>query len=97
RELSVLVTRGSISIEGEAMAGGRYRVASYWGNVQVKLGGKAPLHVRAHSREGRVSLPRRFRPRTAHDGVVTATYGAGGTAADIDLRTRVGSITLAEF
>jgi hypothetical protein len=102
REMSILVTRGTIRIHGDAVAGGRYRIASYWGDVEVRLGsggGKAaPVRVRAHSRDGQVTLPSGLRRRVAEgDGAVTGTLGSGRHFAELDLRTHVGSITVAEF
>jgi hypothetical protein len=97
RDVSIRVTRGNVDLEGEAMAGGHYQIASYWGDVQVRLGRKVPLRLRAHARSGLVSLPGRFRRRDGADGVVTGYAGSGRSPADLDLRTRVGSITVAEF
>lgn len=104
RDLSVRITRGSVRFEGEVLAGGRYAIASYWGNVEVKFGSRfgskaPPMRVRARTRSGGVNLPARFRHRR-EGGVVTgyASASAGtGDAAEVDLRTRVGMITLAEF
>jgi hypothetical protein len=102
RELSVIITRGNVRLEGEAVPGGRYVVASYWGNVEVKFSGKAPIKIRARSRSGQVSLPPRFRQRKGAGGLVTGYSSGSGNSrmpADVELRTRVGmvSVTVAEF
>jgi hypothetical protein len=98
RDLSVRIMRGSIRLEGEAVAGGRYAVASYWGNVEVKFRTGASMRLRARARSGEVRLPARFRHRRGSGGLVTGyASGTGRAAAEIDLRTRVGMITLAEF
>ncbi|HWM88698.1 MAG TPA: hypothetical protein VNO33_22765 [Kofleriaceae bacterium] len=101
RDLSVRITRGSARLEAEALAGGRYAVASYWGDVEVKFGGKAPLRVRARTRSGEVVLPSRFRRRKVEGGFVSGyaagSSGSGRVPAEVELRTRVGMITLAEF
>jgi len=97
RDISIRVTRGDIDLAGEALAGGRYQIASYWGNVQVRLGKKVPMRVRAHARVGLVTLPRRFRRQDAAGAIVTGDAGSGRSPADLDLRTRVGVITVADF
>jgi hypothetical protein len=100
RDLSVRIVRGSVRLEGEAVAGGHYSVASYWGNVEVKFSSKGPMRVRALARAGQIHLPARFQRRRMEGSFVTGY--ASGTAgsrdpAEIELRTRVGMITLAEF
>lgn len=98
RDLSIRILRGNAVLEGEVVAGGRYAVASYWGNVEVRFTGRAPLRVLARARSGEVSLPKRFR-RRAEKGLVVG-YAAGGSGrlpAEIDLRSRAGLITVAEF
>ncbi len=99
RDLSVRITRGNVKLEGEAMAGGHYAVASYWGNVEVRFTRKLPLRVLARARSGQINLPARFRLRRGAGGLVTgyAVGMAGRMPAELDLRTRVGMITLAEF
>ena len=97
RDLSVHITRGSVRLEGEAVAGGHYSVASYWGNVEVKFSNRTAMRVRARSRTGEVALPARFRRHRGDGGLVTGYAGGGRLPAEIDLRTRVGMITLAEF
>jgi hypothetical protein len=101
RDLSVRITRGNIRLEAEAVAGGRYVAASYWGNVEVRFSGRPPLRVLARTRSGAVNLPPRFRRKQGEGGLVTATAAgsAGRTPAELDLRTRVGmiNVTVAEF
>lgn len=97
RDVSIRVTRGDVDIAGEALAGGHYQIASYWGNVQVRLARKIPVHVRAQARVGLVTLPARFRRRDADGALVTGDAGSGRSPADLDLRTRVGVITVSEF
>ena len=97
RDISIRVTRGDIDLAGEAMVGGHYQIASYWGNVQVRLGKKVPMRVRAQARVGLVTLPRRFRRQDADGAIVTGDAGSGRSPADLDLRTRVGVITVADF
>ena len=98
RNLSVLITRGNADIEVEAVAGGHYQVASYWGDVELRFRGAAPVRVRARSRAGEVSLASVFhRQKQARGGMVTAYAPGTGAAADVDVRTRIGTITVAEF
>ncbi|HUS65872.1 MAG TPA: DUF4097 family beta strand repeat-containing protein [Kofleriaceae bacterium] len=101
RNLSVRITRGDAIIEGEAMPGGSYHIASYWGNVQVKLRGKTPVRVAARTQAGQVTLPARLRRREnrafGDSERVIGSLGSGRSPADLDLRTRVGSITVTEF
>jgi hypothetical protein len=103
RDLSVRITRGNARLQIEAVPGGRYAVASYWGNVEVKFTGRTAMRVLARSRSGAVSLPPGFRRQTGRDGLVTAyspSPGRGGRApAELDLRTRIGfvNLLLAEF
>ena len=97
RDISIRVTRGDIDLSGEAMVGGHYQIASYWGNVQVRLGKKIPMRIRAQARAGLVTLPSRFRRRDLGGGIVTGDTGSGRSPADLDLRTRVGVITVSEF
>ncbi|HKE13928.1 MAG TPA: hypothetical protein VKB80_03610 [Kofleriaceae bacterium] len=100
RDLSVRIVRGSVRLEGEAVAGGHYSVASYWGNVEVKFSSKGPMRVRAMARAGEIHLPARFQRRRMEGSFVTGY--ASGTAgirepAEFELRTHIGMITLAEF
>jgi hypothetical protein len=99
RDVSIRITRGSVKLEAEAIAGGRYAVASYWGNVEVKFSSKVPLRVRALARSGEVFLPSRLHRRRGPGGLITgySTSSTGRLPVDLDLRTRVGMITLAEF
>ncbi len=97
KDIAIRVTRGDVDISGEAIAGGHYQIASYWGNVQVRLGKKVPMHVRAQAHAGLVTLPRRFRRQDAVGAIVTGDAGGGRSPADLDLRTRVGIITVADF
>lgn len=97
RDVSVRVTRGSARFEGEAVAGGRYAVASYWGNVEVRFSTKAPMRLRARARGGQVTLPARFRRRYGSGLVTGYASGSGRIPVELDLRTRFGMITLAEF
>ena len=97
KDISIRVTRGDVDISGEALVGGHYQIASYWGNVQVRLGKKVPMHIRAQARAGLVTLPGRFRRQNLDGGLVTGDAGAGRSPADLDLRTRVSIITVSEF
>jgi hypothetical protein len=101
RNLSVRITRGNARLQAEAVPGGHYAVASYWGNVEIKFTGRTAIRVLARSRSGAVTLPPGFRRRSGTDGLVTAySPGGGGRApADLDLRTRIGfiNVVLAEF
>ncbi len=98
RDVSVRITRGSARLEGEAVAGGRYAVAAYQGNVEVRFSTRAPMRLRARARGGQVNLPARFRRRYGPGGIVIGyAAGTGRSAAELDLRTRIGVITLAEF
>lgn len=97
KDISIRVTRGDVDISGEALVGGHYQIASYWGNVQVRLARKIPMRIHAQARVGLVTLPTRFRRRDFDGGIVTGDTGTGHSPADLDLRTRVGVITVADF
>lgn len=97
KNMMVRVMRGDVHLEAEHMLGGSMRVSSYWGNVNVRLHGRVPARVAAHSRKGRVALSSTFRQKVADNGTVTGELGTGRSPAELDLRTRVGSITVAEF
>ncbi|MCG8417289.1 MAG: DUF4097 domain-containing protein [Proteobacteria bacterium] len=101
RELSLRTTKGNIRLQGIAVAGGRYRINSYRGNIEVRLGHTVPLSVQARSHSGRVTLPARLRARADDRGALVGSLSAGrperntDQPALIELRSRMGNIQFA--
>lgn len=100
QEMSLRTTTGDIRLEGFAVAGGRYSIASYRGNIDVKLGHAGPLAVLARSNR-RITLPSRLTARADDSGALVGTLSAAiPTAKDalpavIELRSRMGSLQFA--
>lgn len=99
-EVTIRTTTGDIRFHGFALAGGRYRISSYRGNVEVAFGHAAPLTVWARSKTGQVTLPDGAETRTPASGVTVADLpGVEGekTAgpALVEIRSRVGNIQFA--
>jgi len=100
REMSLRTTTGDIRLEGFAVAGGRYRIASYRGNIAVKLGHSGPLSVSATSKR-RVTLPSRLAARADDSGALVGMLSAvlpgakDDLPAVIELRSRLGNLQFA--
>ena len=97
RQAWVRTVRGNIRIEGHAMAGGQYRIATVRGDIDVMLVASAPISVEAHASAGTVSLPSSLRrsrqPRSGMEGAVVGFWPGGrGESAAVELRSRVGNI-----
>ncbi len=101
REMSLRTTTGDIRLEGFAVAGGRYRIASYRGNIDVKLRQGAALSISAKSRDGRITLPSKLRARTDDRGALVGTLPSSlpgnndEPVAVVELSSRVGRIQFA--
>lgn len=96
RELEIALGEGDIRLALDAVRGGRYTVAAGQGDVIITFRGKAAeIHARAATR---LELPRRLRARTVGAaGEVIGVLGTGTSAAVLDLTSKTGSITVAEF
>jgi hypothetical protein len=94
RHVSIGVTRGGVSFHGEVLLGGSYRIATYSGNVEVKLAEGSPVTVRGRARKGEVKLPAAMKPATRRGGWVTGHYRLGKSSAApvMQLATNVGNI-----
>jgi len=92
RQVSIGVMKGSVSFHGKVMLGGSYRLASYSGNVEVKILEGTPLSVRARAKKGTVVLPDALKPVSAKDGWVTGQSRVGHSPAVMQLATNVGNI-----
>lgn len=97
KELEVRTIRGSIRLEGVLVAGGRYRVQSLRGNIELRFSDGTSARVVARARRGEARLPERFRPRPADGGGIVGLYGTDRSPADVQLSTAVGHITVAQF
>lgn len=97
RDLVIRVFQGDVRVDAEIIAGGRYLIASYAGNVaaRFKRGGSARLRARAE-RGGEIELPERLRPRETSANEVVGYLGDGRSAA-IELRSVTGNVVVAEF
>ncbi len=94
----VRTTKGDIVFEGGFSPGGVYRIASYRGDIEIKLKTNTALRVRAQSRTGIVSLPASYRAKADIDtGTVTGSYGGSKEGAQVSLRTKTGNITVVNF
>lgn len=91
--------RGDIHLEGQALAGGQYRIASVRGDIDVALMATAPITIAAHAPAGTVTLPpslRQARSRlSGMEGAVVGSWpGRSGAPAVVELRSRIGNIRL---
>lgn len=95
-ELSLRTTKGDIRLRAQALAGGRYEIGTFSGNIEVEFVSSAPLDIRARSVRGKVRVPKKMAARMGERGRYVAAASAGkGTHAVISLRSRVGTIQLA--
>lgn len=97
RQAWVSTIRGDIHFEGEAVAGGQYRITSLRGDIVVTLVSSAPISVEAFASAGTVTLPPRMRqagqPRSGMEGTVIGYWSGGrGETAAVVLRSRLGNI-----
>lgn len=97
RQAWVSTIRGDIHFQGEAVAGGQYRITSLRGDIVVTLMSRAPISVEAFAGAGTVTLPPRVRQagqsRGGVDGTVVGYWPGGrGETAAVVLRSRLGNI-----
>lgn len=98
RELEIHVIKGDVRVQGEAMAGGHYRIASYRGDITARIRRGVHARVSARAPRGRLSLPERLRRRREPSAdEVVGFLGDGHSPAHIELRAIYGTVTLAEF
>jgi hypothetical protein len=97
RELEIHLGSGDVRLALEALRGGRYTIAAARGDVVVTIGGKAATRVVARG-AGKIELPRRLRnQRTGKAGELIGHLGSGASPAVLDLSSKTGNVTLAEF
>lgn len=99
RQAWVRTIRGNIHIEGQALAGGQYRIASVRGDIDVVLVATAPVTIAAHAPAGTVTLPPGLREARGQlagvEGAVLGSWpGGSGAPAAVELRSRIGNIRL---
>jgi hypothetical protein len=91
RAVSITTTFGDIELRGELLAGGRYELRSYHGNVAVHTPG--PFTVDASSRDGtiapEVELREAQRPEV---GRLVGSFGVGERPASLVLSSTVGRV-----
>jgi DUF4097 and DUF4098 domain-containing protein YvlB len=96
REVTILATRGDVRFQGQALAGGHYRIATHRGNIAVTFTHGVPVSVWAWSRQGRVELPGGVRTSAdARGGLSASMPGDSAPTAVIELRSSVGNIEFA--
>jgi hypothetical protein len=89
--VAITTTWGDIEFRGELLAGGRYELRSYRGNVIVH-GGVASARVEAWSRDGEV-IPEGIAGLVrSRDGRLTGTFGAGDSPAVLLLSSTAGRV-----
>jgi len=95
RNLTIWVTRGDIRIEGVAAAGGKWRLMTHNGNVEVRLAPGAAIALRARARGGQISLPSALRAARRDDqGWTVASSAQRARAAMVELAANVGNIAV---
>jgi hypothetical protein len=99
RQAWVSTIRGDIHFEGQAVAGGQYRITSLRGDIVVTLMSSAPISVEAFASAGTVTLPPRLRrgpSRSGGEGAIVGYWpGRRGETAAVILRSRLGNIRFA--
>lgn len=97
-DMVIRVIHGDVRVEADVIAGGRYRIASYHGNVEARLrrGGNARLRARVDG-AGEIELPDRLQPRETSAHEVIGYLGQAKTPAEIELRSVTGNVVVAEF
>lgn len=96
RELSLRSMKGNIVLHAHLIVGGKYRVSTYEGNIQVTFGNRVAMRVAARAPKGNVTLPPQLRPASqGTDGRVVATYESARAPAMLDLNANVGHIAFA--
>jgi len=96
RVVTIRTTFGHILFQGELLAGGRYDLRSYKGDVKVRFAGGAAVRIDAYSRgggvESQLELADAGRPEA---GRLTGTYGpARRKPAALEISSVVGTVSL---
>src|SRR5262249_56344200 len=88
---SIMTTFGDIEMRGELLAGGRYELRSFHGNVAVHTQG--PFTVDASSRDGRIAPEIELRDAQRPEvGRLVGSYGSGDRPASLVLSSTVGRV-----
>ncbi len=72
REIALRTLRGDIRVRAQLLAGGRYQISSFQGDVEIALESVGPVRVTTVAEGGRISLPDDVRA-----GVMTPEYENG--------------------
>jgi hypothetical protein len=95
REITVRTTRGDIRLEAEVQSGGRYRLVSYQGNVELVLSGDRPARVAAETARGQVTIGEGLEVDQKAIGSVIALLGRKARSpAEILVRSTEGHINV---
>ena len=94
KHLALRTTHGDITLRGEVVPDGSYRVSSADGDIEVAFAVKGSLTVWARARAGTVTVPVAMKRRD-RDGSVAASWGRSKRGAAIELRSRHGNIRFA--
>jgi DUF4097 and DUF4098 domain-containing protein YvlB len=97
RNVTIWISRGNIRIDGSAGIGGVWRLATYQGNVEVRLGAGTPMTVRARARSGQVNLPPSLRAAPRDDKgwqVASNQQRAARAQAQLELQASIGNIAV---
>lgn len=100
RSLSIITTGADVVLRGRAVRGGAMRIASYEGEIDVRLEAEAGLSVQAGSRRGAVrvagsSLRGARAGRGRYFGLMPGAETPASEPAAVELSSRVGTIRLA--
>jgi hypothetical protein len=93
RRVSMRTTHGNVVLHGEAVIGSHYMIATYRGDIEVRLRGTPTFSVWARAPKGKVELPGSARPG-ANDNrdAVRAELQQGKGTAFVKLQSRFGNI-----
>ncbi|HTM22609.1 MAG TPA: DUF4097 family beta strand repeat-containing protein [Kofleriaceae bacterium] len=97
RNVTVWISRGNIRIDGTATLGGSWRLMTYQGDVEVRLGRALPMTVRARARSGQVHLPPQLRAAPRDDDGWTLASNqqrAARAEAMLELASSIGNIAV---
>jgi hypothetical protein len=96
REVTVRTTRGDIRLQAEVQAGGRYRLISYHGNVELVLSGNRPARVAAETARGQVTIGEGLEVDQKAIGSAVALLGRKGRLpAEVLVRSTEGNVNVA--
>ncbi len=90
--IRLTTTQGKVTVTATLKTNGRLEVRTRKGNIDVRVAGRAGYRVRAHTRHGRLSLPRRIGARGTSPLRQMGRHGRGG--GFVDLRTVYGTVKL---